>query len=50
MNKGQFQKRVRDGRNNWLAEYPKSWRPKLLRTCRRRLTRMLERIEKIENQ
>jgi hypothetical protein len=45
-----FDKRLRDARCTWLSEYPKSWAPTILRHKRRQLTRLLERIEKIENQ
>lgn len=39
--------RIREHRNGWMTEHPKSWKPALLRAARRRETREVEHIEKL---
>lgn len=46
--KGKQHARVRDCHNAWLGDYPKSWRPTMLRVARRRLQRADERIVALE--
>lgn len=49
MNKSKFHIKVRECRCTWLSDYPKSWKPTLLRVARRRETRVHELIENLES-
>lgn len=48
--KGHRHLRVRELHNAWMSDYPKSWRPTVLRMARRRLEREdLELEDQLEN-
>ena len=49
MNKSKFHIRVRESHCTWLSDYPKSWKPTILRIARRRETRVHEFIENSES-
>jgi hypothetical protein len=46
--KGKQHARVRDCHNAWLGDYPKSWRPTMLRVARRRLQRESDLIASLQ--
>jgi hypothetical protein len=49
MNKSKFHLRLRECHNAWLGDYPRSWKPTILRMARRRETRTIELIENQES-
>lgn len=43
-----FHIKVREHRNRWICEYPKSWRKEFIQVGRRREQRLFDKIERFE--